>query len=144
MFRIFKVLKEIRLYREFVRIVRKEQASSEFWRRKNLRIDNLNRIYTVINIPAQLLASTDLPKEVRPSYVITEVKPINEYLKALNLHELLTMWIKPIDGTEEESFLVVYHFLFRQITWFWILRFLLEIVIILALIYKWDYIIQIF
>jgi hypothetical protein len=130
MFRLFKVIREIRLYREYTRIIKKEKDESPFWKRKNLRLDNLNRIYTVINLPAQVLASSELPKEVRPSYVITEIKPINEYLKGLNLHELLTMWVEPIKDTNDESFLVVYQFLFRDITWLWVLRFLTEVIFI--------------
>lgn len=128
MFRLIKVIKEIRLYREYSRIVKKEAAESPLWSRRNLRRDNLNRIYTVINLPLQVLASVDLPRESRPSFVIQEIKPINEYLKSLNLEEIITMWIEPVPGTDEESYLVVYQFLFRNLTWLWILRFVLEIV----------------
>jgi hypothetical protein len=126
MFRIFKVIKEIRLYREYSRIIKKEK-DSPMWKRKNLRRDSLNRVYTVINLPLQVLASVDLPRESRPSFVVQELKPINEYLKSLNLEEIITMWIEPVKGTDDESYLVVYQFLFRSITWLWILRLMLEI-----------------
>ncbi len=135
MFRIFKVIKEIRLYREYTRIVKKEERDSQMWKRRNLRRDYLNRIYTVINLPLQVLASVDLPRESRPSFVVQEIKPINEYLKSLNLEEIITMWIEPVKGTDEESYLVVYQFLFRYITWLWILRFILEIFLIFLGIY---------
>jgi hypothetical protein len=135
MFRIFKVIKEIRLYREYTRIVKKEEKDSQMWKRRNLRRDYLNRIYTVINLPLQVLASVDLPRESRPSFVVQEIKPINEYLKSLNLEEIITMWVEPVKGTDEESYLVVYQFLFRYITWLWILRFILEIVLISLAIY---------
>jgi len=135
MFRIFKVIKEIRLYREYTRIVKKEEKDSQMWKRRNLRRDYLNRIYTVINLPLQVLASVDLPRESRPSFVVQEIKPINEYLKSLNLEEIITMWVEPVRGTDEESYLVVYQFLFRYITWLWILRFILEIVLISLAIY---------
>jgi hypothetical protein len=105
------------------------------WKRRNLRRDYLNRIYTVINLPLQVLASVDLPRESRPSFVVQEIKPINEYLKSLNLEEIITMWVEPVKGTDEESYLVVYQFLFRYITWLWILRFILEIVLISLAIY---------
>jgi hypothetical protein len=127
MFRIFKVIKEIRLYREYSRIIKKEEKESPMWKRKNLRRDSLNRVYTVINLPLQVLASVDLPRESRPSFVVQELKPINEYLKSLNLEEIITMWIEPVKGTDDESYLVVYQFLFRSITWLWILRLVLEI-----------------
>lgn len=131
MLRLPKVIKEIRLYREFTRTIKKERDQSVFWKRKNLRLDNLNRIYTVINIPAQVIMSPDLPKEFRPSFVVNEIKPINEYFKSLNLEELLTMWIKPVEGTNEESYLVVYQFLFRHLSWLWVLRFLTEIAVLI-------------
>ena len=138
MIRLFKVIQEIKLFLEFSKIIRKEREQSQFWRRKNLRLDRLNRIYTVINLPAQVVMSTDLPKDVRPSFVVTEIKPINDYLKSLNLEELLTMWIKPIDGTDDESYLVVYQFLFRQLTWLWVLRLFTEIVCIFLIVWNWG------
>lgn len=135
MFRLIKVIKEIRLYREYSRIIRKEEAESPVWKRRNLRRDSLNRVYTVVNLPLQVLASVDLPRESRPSFVIQELKPINEYLKSLNLEEIITMWIEPVSGTDEESYLIVYQFLFRYITWLWVLRFIAEIGIISGLLY---------
>lgn len=143
-FKIFRIIKEVRLYREYVGTIKKEKDESPFWRRRNLRLDNLNRIYTVVNLPAQVLMSTDLPREARPSYVIQEVKPINEYLKSLNLHELLTMWIKPVEGTNDESYLIVYQFLFRNISWIWILRIILEITVTIVCILNWNYIASFF
>ena len=138
MLRIPKIIQEIRLYLEFVRIIKREKKSSQFWLRKNLRADRLNRIYTVVNLPPQVTMATDLPKNVRPSFVVTEIKPINEYFKSLNLEELLTMWIKPVEGTNDESYLVVYQFLFRNITWIWILRILGEIALVLFISYNWT------
>ena len=135
MFRIIKVIKEIRLYREYSRIVRKEEAESQIWKRRNLRRDRLNRIYTVINLPLQVLASVDLPRESRPSFVIQELKPINEYLKSLNIEEIITMWIEPVKGTDEESYLVVYQFLFRHLSWLWILRLILELSVLSGIAY---------
>ena len=144
MFRIFKVIKEIRLYREYIRIIKREEKDSQMWKRRNLRKDYLNRVYTVINLPLQVLASVDLPRESRPSFVVQEIKPINEYLKSLNLEEIITMWVEPVKGTDEESYLVVYQFLFRHITWLWILRFSLEITLLSLMIYYKDYLLSFF
>lgn len=144
MFRLFKVIKEISLYKEYVKIIKTEEMNSPIWARRNLRRDYLNRIYTVINLPPQILLSSDLPKESRPSFVVSELKSTNEYLKSLNLEELLTMWIEPVSGTNDESYLAVYQFLFRHITWLWILRFLTEISIIITIIAKFDWIISLF
>jgi hypothetical protein len=138
MFRIFKVIKEIILYREYIKTIKYEAMNSPLWSRRNLRIDYLNRIYTVVNLPAAILMSTDLPKDARPSFVINEIKPTNEYLKSINLEEILTMWIEPIKNTNEESYLVVYQFLFRQISWLWILRFITQLVLIFLIIYNFS------
>ena len=63
MFRIFKIIKEIKLYRDYSRVIKNEEKNSQTWKRINLRKDNLNRVYTVINLPLQVLASVDLPRE---------------------------------------------------------------------------------
>ena len=102
MFKLPRVLKEISLYREYTKQIRAEELNSPLWSRRNLRRDYLNRMYTVINLPPEVLMSNDLPKEARPSFVLNEIKPINDYLKSLNLEELLTVWIEPVKGTNEE------------------------------------------
>lgn len=144
MFKLHRVLKEISLYREYAKQIRSEELNSPLWSRKNLRRDYLNRIYTVINLPPEVLMSRDFPKESRPSFVLSEIKPINDYFKSLNLEELLTLWIDPVKGTNEESYLVVYQFVFREISWVWIFRFISEIAIILAVIIKWSWICNLF
>jgi len=142
MFRLFKVIKEISLYREYVGVIKKEEKDSPIWARRRLRRDYLNRIYTVINLPPQILLSQDLPRDARPSFVVNDLKPTNEYLKSLNLEELLTMWIEPVKNTDEESYLVVYQFFFRHITWLWVLRFIAEVTAIILLIAKWGWILK--
>jgi hypothetical protein len=144
MFKLPRVLKEISLYREYTKQIRAEELNSPLWSRRNLRRDYLNRMYTVINLPPEVLMSNDLPKEARPSFVLNEIKPINDYLKSLNLEELLTVWIEPVKGTNEESYLVVYQFVFREISWLWIFRFIFEISLISFIIYKWEWISNLF
>ena len=144
MLRLIKVIKEIILYREYSKIIKKESANAQLWSRRKLRLDFFNRIYTVINLPPEVLYATDLPKESRPSFVISETKDINDYLKALNLEELLTMWIEPVKGTDEESYLVVYQFLFRYLSWLWLFRFLFEISILTAVLWNLNWIISLF
>ncbi len=144
MFKLPRVLKEISLYREYTKQIRAEELNSPLWSRRNLRRDYLNRMYTVINLPPEVLMSNDLPKEARPSFVLNEIKPINDYLKSLNLEELLTVWIEPVKGTNEESYLVVYQFVFREISWLWIFRFIFEISLISFIMYKWEWISNLF
>jgi hypothetical protein len=140
MFKLLRVIKEISLYREFIGQIKSEEINSPLWSRRNLRRDYLNRVYTVINLPPEVLLSNDLPKEARPSFVLSEIKPINDYLKSLNLEELLTLWIDPVKGTNEESYLVVYQFVFREISWIWIFRFICELSIIGFILIKWSWI----
>jgi hypothetical protein len=144
MLRLFKVIKEISLYRDYSKIIKKEAQNAQLWSRRKLRLDFFNRIYTVINLPPEVLYSVDLPKESRPSFVISETKDINDYLKSLNLEELLTMWIEPIKGTNDEAYLVVYQFLFRYLSWLWLIRFVVEITIITLILVNINWIISLF
>ena len=127
MFKLLRVIKEINLYREYRKIIGKEELDSPRWSRANLRRDRIYRIYTVINLPPQVTMSPDFPDDAKPSFVMSELKPINEYLKYLNLEEILTMSIDTIEGTQNNSWLIIYQFLFREFTWTWIFWFLLQI-----------------
>jgi hypothetical protein len=75
---------------------------------------------------------------------MNEIKPINDYLKAINIEELITLWLDPIKGTNDESYLVVYQYVFRELSWMWIFRFILEIGLILFAIANVSYIINLF
>ena len=144
MLRLFKVIKEISLYRDYSKIIKKEAQNAQLWSRRKLRLDFFNRIYTVINLPPEVLYSVDLPKESRPSFVISETKDINDYLKSLNLEELLTMWIEPVKDTNDEAYLVVYQFLFRYLNWLWVIRFVLEITSLTIILLNINWIISLF
>ncbi len=144
MFRIFKVLKEISLYREYLKVIKKESLDSPEWSRLRLRKDWFGRIYTVFNLPPEVTQSPDFPKYARPSFVFDQIKPINEYLTKLSLQELIAPLMNPVEGTDEESFLVVYSFVFRQISLLWILRFATEISLIVLAFNHWDWILSIF
>lgn len=144
MLRLFKVIKEIRLYREYRKIIRKEELDSPRWSKAGLRRDWIYRIYTVINLPPQVTMSPDFPEDSKPSFVMSEIKPINEYLKYLNLEELLTMGIEPVEGTQNNSWLIVYQFLFRHLSWLWILYFLVQVIGIILLIIYFPFLISLF
>ena len=138
MFRIFRVIKEIRLYREYLRTIKKEYQDSPEWIKLKLRKDWFGRIYTVSNLPPEVTKSPDFPRYARPSFVFDQIKPINEYLTKLNLQELIAPMLKPIEGTDEESFLVIYSFVFRQISLLWIFWFLCQITGILLIAINWS------
>jgi hypothetical protein len=139
MFRIFKVIKEIMLFREYLGVIKKESLDSPEWSKLRLRKDWFGRIYTVINLPPEVTKSPDFPKYARPSFVFEQIKPVNEYLTKLSLQELISPLLNPVEGTDEESFLVIYNFVFRQISWLWIIRFVMEIFGIYLLIANLSY-----
>lgn len=140
MFRIFKVLKEIRLYREYLKVIKKESLDSPEWSKLRLRRDWFGRIYTVFNLPPEVTKSPDFPKYARPAFVFDQIKPINEYLTKLSLQELIAPLMNPVEGTDEESFLVVYSFVFRHISILWMLRLILEITLIVLAYNHWGWI----
>lgn len=142
MFRIFKVLKEIKLYREYLKVTKKESLDSPEWSRLRLRRDWFGRIYTVFNLPPEVTKSPDFPKYARPAFVFDQIKPINDYLTKLNLQELIAPSLNPIEGTDEESFLVIYSFVFRQISLLWILRLIIEISILAFAFANLDWLIS--
>lgn len=137
-FKIFKVLKEVKLYREYIKTIRKESQDSPEWSRLRLRKDWVGRIYTVYNLPPEVTKSPDFPKYSRPAFVFDQIKPINDYLTKLRFQEIISPSLNPIDGTDEESFLVIYYFVFRNITWMWILRVLIEIFAISLVVLNWP------
>lgn len=142
MFRIFKVLKEIKLYREYLKVTKKESLDSPEWSRLRLRRDWFGRIYTVFNLPPEVTKSPDFPKYARPAFVFDQIKPINDYLTKLNLQELIAPSLNPIEGTDEESFLVIYSFVFRQISLLWIFRLIIEISILAFAFANLDWLIS--
>jgi hypothetical protein len=142
MLRIFKVLKEISLYREYLKAIKKESLDSPEWSKLRLRKDWFGRIYTVFNLPPEVTKSPDFPKYARPAFVFDQIKPINEYLTKLSFQELIAPLMNPVEGTDEESFLVVYSFVFRQISILWMVRLAVEIALIAWVVNHWDWIIS--
>jgi len=122
---MFGAIKEFFLYLKYRKIVKSEAASDIIWTRRGLRYDWLCRIYTVVNLPPQVTMSRDLPLEVRPSFVFETVKPINDYFRKIGLEEMLTVSLDPIETTNNESYLVVYYFVFKKLTWLWFLFYFL-------------------
>jgi hypothetical protein len=144
MFRIFKVIKELLLYREYLGVVKKESQNSPEWTRLRLRRDWFGRIFTVVNLPPEVTKSPEFPKYARPSFVFDQIRPINDYLTRLRLQELIAPTINPIKGTDEESFLVIYTFAYKQLSWLWIFRFFAEIALIVLVYSNWPDLVSLF
>jgi hypothetical protein len=142
-FKIFSVLKDLKLYSDYLSVIKKESLSSPQWSKLKLRKDWFGRIYTVINLPPEVTQSRDFPDEARPAYVFEEIRPINEYLTRLNLHEIIAPLLQPIKQTGGDSYLVIYYFVYRELSWIWLIRFCLEMVAVGYLIRNWEQIDQI-
>jgi len=140
-FRILKIIRELRVYSQYRSTVKDESMNSPLWTRLRLRHDWLGRIYTVVNLPPEVTQSRDFPVDARPAYVFEEIKSVNDYLTKLNLQEIITPVLKPLPETNGDSYLVIYYFFFRHLSWFWILRFLLEVTAITFVFLKLELII---
>lgn len=113
-----RVITDIKNYFYIKKVIKQNQKTIE-WEKYKLRADWIGRIYTVINLPPEVLYSPDAPQEIRPAYILEESKPINEYLTKLNLQEIVFPEIRPIEGSI--SYLVVYSPYFQRLSWSWFL-----------------------
>jgi hypothetical protein len=143
-----KLLADVKNYRFLLKTIKKNKNSVEFKKYK-LRHDWVGRLYTVINIPPEVLHSPDSPEEIRPAYVLEESRPLNEYLTKLNLQEIIIPEIEPIKDTN--SWLIIYKPYFQKISFRWfIIRFLLLLILVWvqwkfgAMSYLWKLIVESF
>jgi hypothetical protein len=113
-----RVVIDIKNYLYIRRIIKKNRDTIE-WQKFKLRVDWIGRIYTVINLPPEVLYSPDTPEEIRPAYVLEESKPLNEYLTSLNLQEIILPSINPIPSST--SYLLTYTPYFQRLSLRWIL-----------------------
>lgn len=123
-----KIITDIRNYFFVRKVVKKNQGTIE-WEKFKLRVDWFGRIYTVINLPPEVLYSPDAPSEIRPAYVLEESRPINEYLTKLGLQEVIVPKIDPIEGSV--SWLIVYTPFFQKLSLWWVFSRLIFILIII-------------
>ena len=120
----------------FVRRTIKNNMSSIEWNKFNLRVDWIGRIYTVVNLPPEVIYSPDTPEEIRPAYVIEESKPLNEYLTGLGLSEVILPEITPIP--KSVSYLITYTPSFQRLSFRWIFYRIGLILLVTYLQYKFG------
>lgn len=82
---IVGIFKEINNYL-FIRRTIKKHQNDDKWRLLNLRVDYINRIYTVINLKPE--DYNDVP-EIKMLRFIEQLEPISDYMMDLNLGEIL-------------------------------------------------------
>ena len=124
-----KIIVDIKNY-FFLRKVIKKNSETFEWNKLKLRVDWLGRIYTVVNLPPEVIYSPDAPDEIRPAYVLEESRPINEYLTRLNLQEIVSPKIEAVEGSI--SYLIVYSPYFQKLSLKWLIY---RILIVLVLIW---------
>ena len=121
----------------FVRRTIKNNMNSIEWNKFKLRVDWIGRIYTVVNLPPEVIYSPDTPEEIRPAYVIEESKPLNEYLTRLGLSEVILPEITPIP--KSMSYLITYTPAFQRLSLRWIFYRICLILVISYLQYKFGF-----
>ena len=121
----------------FVRRTIKNNMNSIEWNKFKLRVDWIGRIYTVVNLPPEVIYSPDTPEEIRPAYVIEESKPLNEYLTRLGLSEVILPEITPIP--KSISYLITYTPAFQRLSLRWIFYRICLILVIIYLQYKFGF-----
>ena len=103
--------KKLSIYRTYRKIVLKNK--NEFESTYGLRIDRANRIYTVINIPAEMfeepynLRTADINKISEP-YITAYIKQISGLLDSKELGELYRLY--DIQKIDKYSYLVIIGF----------------------------------
>lgn len=120
----------------FLRKTIKTNMTSVEWGKFKLRVDWIGRIYTVINLPPEVVHSPDAPEEIRPAYILEESRPLNEYLTKLNLQEILIPEIQAIP--ESISYLLLYRPYFQKLSWRWVFTRLSGLLVLIWLQYKFG------
>lgn len=105
------IFKKIKLYFQYRKILLKNKE--EFQNSFNLRIDRVNRIYTVINIPEALfeepynLRTSDINKISEP-YITEYLRQISDTLNKKGMGELFSLY--SMSKVDKYSYLIVIGF----------------------------------
>lgn len=95
----YKLYKEIRLWYIFRKVAK---ANEEFLADNNLRVDWIGRIYTVLNMPPEVLASPEIAQE---GWVFQQLPKMTKVLMEMGIAEAAFPSMEKIEGTD--GFLVV-------------------------------------
>ena len=112
-------IRDLKVLFIYFKIILKARKT-EKWKRLNLHLDWIGRIWTVINIRNEDLGEPEL---VRKSRFLQRMEPYNEYFeKDLFLTEIITV---DIEQKTDMSLLVVYYPLIRSLNIWKVLLFLI-------------------
>ena len=107
------IWRRLKLFFEYRRILKDNEKEMEI-NGLNLKLDWVNRVYTVFNIPPEKF---DEPYNIRKgdvdkiaeNYIVDYVNACNLYFQSKGLNELIT-FDKPISKVDKYSFLIVFGF----------------------------------
>lgn len=105
------IFKKIKLFNSFKKIIKNNQ--SELALKFNIRIDKANRLYTVLNIPEELvgeaysLKKTDIDR-ISQNYIRQYSAELSEFLNKKGLSELFDFY--KMDKVGKYSYLIVFGF----------------------------------
>ena len=105
------IFKKIRLFNNFKKVVKENRR--ELTARFNLRIDRANRLYTVLNIPEELIGEAYALKKadidrISQNYIREYSSELSKYLNSKGLSELFDFY--KIDKVGKYSYLIVFGF----------------------------------
>jgi len=122
----YKLYKEIRLWYIYRKVAK---ANEEFLASNNMRVDWIGRIYTVLNMPPEVLASPEIAQE---GWVFQQLPKMTKVLMEMGIAEAAFPSMEKIEGTD--GFLVVLWPEFDRLAFWPIIShtFLTTLIIILA------------
>ena len=117
--RLFRIFKEIRNYFYIGGLIRKHK-NTPGWNKAKLRVGYFNVIYTVINLPPEVFEAEEIYWQ---TYIIEQLKPINDYLAGLNLQEIVRLQVDKKISREDGTFAYLCRYipLFRDFTFSWVI-----------------------
>lgn len=103
------IFKDLRLFFHFKKTLKKNRVNllSKF----NMRIDNADRLYTVINIPTNLieepynLRKSDVDN-IAENYIRDYISELSTYLNSVGLSEMYDFY-EPISKVDKYSYLII-------------------------------------
>ena len=103
------LIKDIKNYFSFKRIIKSKRVELES--NFNMRIDNADRLYTVLNVPSDEIGEAyDLKKsdvdKISESYIREYISKLSTYLNSIGLSELYDFY-EPVKKVEKYSYLII-------------------------------------
>lgn len=103
------IFKDLRLFFHFKKTVKKNRVN--LLSKYNMRIDNADRLYTVINIPTNLveepynLRKSDVDA-IAENYIRDYITDLSTYLNSIGLSEMYDFY-EPISKVDKYSYLII-------------------------------------